>query len=301
MQVIKNYIVKGGAANWSSIKWQLVSLFLDICVNRWGYRNVPEEIPFYAPELSLFNQGQSVFAERGGAYFWLPSVIKDAPNMYGFPFEVDALSINGTEPIISNIRVMQIGRTLKDNKPLTGAEILNNVMRVSTLAILMPYIDRLDYLWSTMGINQALSRVQLVATCSKNNYDVYKRMIEKLLDKRDAVTLIKDKAQLEGIQIQDFHVEYMCDRYWYDFDKTFTQALTAIGIKSNFASQKKERLISAEVDANDAVIQATRDSFLKYREKGLETANKLYGLNMDISENEIDIDNLKSVTETPAE
>lgn len=298
-QIAKQYIIKGDTKNWSSIKWQLVTMCIDICVNRIQYKNLPEEIPFYIPELTLFGNGQSVIAERGGALFWLPSVLREAPNIYGLPYVVDAIPITGTQALLTDIRVLNIGRALADKKPITGVEVLNDVSRTSTLVKVMPYIDRLDYLWATMGINQALSRVQLAARCSRNNYDVYKRMLERLLDKKDPLLLVRDKTQLEGIEIQDFHVEYMCDRYWYDFDKTFTQLLTVLGIKSNFASQKKERLISAEVDANDEVIAYLRDSYLRYREEGINAVNKLYGLNIDVMlGSAFEVDNPFSVDES---
>lgn len=283
MEVMKNYIYKScGGRNWSSIKWQLVTMCVDICISRIKYRNLPPEIPFYIPELELFGSGQTVFAERGGVPFWLPSVLRDGPNFYGLPFEVDGISMTGTEPIISGIRVLNVGRDLKDVKPINGVEILNDVTRTATLAKVMPYIDRIDYLWTTMGMNQALSRVQLVATCSKNQYDVFKRELSRLLDKKNPITLIRDKSQLGGIEVQDFKVEYMCDRYWYDLDKTFTQLFTALGVKTNFASQKKERLITAEVDANDEVITWLRDSYIRFREEGINSINKLYGYNIDV-------------------
>lgn len=302
----KNMIVKK-KDNWGTIIQQMYIMGLDIAVSHYKWKNLPEDIPFYMPEYLLYLYGQCVFFNEGGHYFMLPSVINNSLNLYGVPYMVNAIAIGGEGIVKQDLRVLKCGKTLEDIKEPNAVEVIPNIERISMVAKTAPYLDRLDYLWSTMGINQALSRVQVLGICSKGQYAEFERVLNKLLDKRSPLALVRSKTIMDNVEKLDFNVDYLCDKYWYDFDKCLAMLCTILGIKCNFASQKKERLITAEVDANDEIIAILNDSALEFRLKAVEKINKMFGLNIEIEENkdfekpEIMVDDKESVKEEDGE
>lgn len=279
MLALKNTIIKEGM-NWDSILNTLYIMCLDICVNEGEYDGLPEEIPNYIPEVINFGYGSGVFFNKGGKYFALPCVIGDRSlNIYGEPYVVDAIPIGGNGEIIDTLRVRDVGANF-EVKPKNAVLMLNNIERMPTVVKILPLLNRLDYLWSTMGINEAMSRVGLLASCNKSQFTTMKDVLKNLMGKKDIVTLVRDKTQMENVMPLDFKVEYICDKYWYDFDKVFTLLCTFLGINCNFASQKKERLISDEVNANNELITYLKESRKRYRDMWVDDANKTFGLNI---------------------
>jgi hypothetical protein len=51
---------------------------------------------------------------------------------------------------------------------------------------------------------------------------------------------------------------------------------------NNANQDKKERLVAAEVGANDEQVQATRNIALNARQQAAERINKLYGLSVEV-------------------
>jgi hypothetical protein len=56
--------------------------------------------------------------------------------------------------------------------------------------------------------------------------------------------------------------------------------LTEIGVKSDF--EKKERLITSEVSANDQLLTINVADMLKWRQKGVDQINKMFGTNIKV-------------------
>ena len=61
----------------------------------------------------------------------------------------------------------------------------------------------------------------------------------------------------------------------------WNECLTYLGI-NNANTDKKERLISNEVDANDQLVEACGDIMLKARKEACERINKLFGTNISV-------------------
>lgn len=280
-EVLQIEISKSGKT-WTSIKDNLYLLFTEMSLQMFQYKNLPKEIPDYMLEYSLLRFGQAVFFEKGGHYFCLPCVNQGGLSIYGEPYKVNAIAINGgmfvegliTRPTDEN------GNIIKVN----SVWIKNNIYNISTLGIMQPIINRLDYLWKTMGINTAMTRAQYILQCSQNAKSVVKREMDRLLDCENPFMLVQDKDFTDTMEkgILNTKVEYLCDKYWFDFDKLFTYLCTFLGINTNFSSQKKERVVIAEVEVNNELINYFKDSMKNFRLKAVDEINEMYGLNIEL-------------------
>ena len=62
----------------------------------------------------------------------------------------------------------------------------------------------------------------------------------------------------------------------------WNEALTFLGI-NNANTEKRERLITDEVEANDAHIELSAECMLKARENAIEEINRIFGTNIKVS------------------
>ena len=75
----------------------------------------------------------------------------------------------------------------------------------------------------------------------------------------------------------------------------FNDALTVLGI-DNANTDKKERLITNEVESNEELIKYYLNCYYKTRKKACDDINKKFGLNISIELNK-DVINLLNITE----
>lgn len=68
---------------------------------------------------------------------------------------------------------------------------------------------------------------------------------------------------------------------WDNFHNLENLSFTRMGL-NNANTDKKERLITSEVNANNKVIEASMDTYLMSRQKAAEEINKMFGLNISV-------------------
>jgi hypothetical protein len=269
--------------NMQSIKSQLVLLFEGLANRQFKYNNLPKEIEEWKLEQILFYYGQVVFFKVFDNYVALPCTIASDLDIYGEPQRVNAVAINGQSfPIIpiKNIYSLQNGKLIESQ---SGVRIKNNEQSISTIAFIMPFVDRLVFIWQSLGINESLSRVKYLIRSNKDSANIIQATIKNLLGNKSPVAVVSDKrVVLEELEKVDLNVEYTPDKFWYDFDKTFNTILTMLGINNNSESDKKERLIVDEVNVNNEMINLFTELRLYYRQHAIEQINTLFNLNMSI-------------------
>lgn len=81
---------------------------------------------------------------------------------------------------------------------------------------------------------------------------------------------------------QDVGKNYIAAEILETIRKFECQFANDVGIPSNLATTKKERVSVAEVDANDVETAIGPVLWLEYAREGLKTANKLFGLNLSV-------------------
>jgi hypothetical protein len=278
-----NEVKQSRIDNMQSIKSQLILLFEGLANRQFKYVNLPKEIEEWKLEQMLFYYGQVVFFKVFENYVALPCTIASQLDIYGEPQKVNAIAINGQsfpEIAIKDIYSLTNGKLLTSRQ---GIRIKNNEQSISTIAFLMPFIDRLIFIWQSLGINESLSRMKYLIRSNKDSASVVSATIKQLIGSKSPIAVVSDKrALLDELEKLDFNVEYTPEKYWYDFDKTFNLILTMLGINNNLESNKKERLIVDEVNSNHELINLFTELRLYYRTKAVEDINELFNLNMSI-------------------
>ena len=140
-------------------------------------------------------------------------------------------------------------------------------------------------LFSVNTINSRLSYV--FGAKNKAGAEAMKKMYDQLTAGNTAVFIDKDLLGEDGsptwqLFLQDVGKNYIAPDGLETLRKLECMFANRIGIPANLATAKKERLISAEVSANDAETYTTASLWLDELQKSCETANRLFDLDLSV-------------------
>lgn len=248
----------------------------EMCMNRYYWTGLPEEIDPRFLEMTLFSQGLSVFFwdEEFNRYFALRGAGFGTPNMYNNP----------TEFIV-------YGNTMV-NKTMKGdacVPIWNNYLRTGDTDIVSVYARRLSEIDTTTEVDLIHMRVPVLLTADTNErksvMDAYKQLAEgnpMIAEVSSATGLgtLQDKIGSISTGIDKDYLPHVMEAKV----KTWNEALTLLGIM-NVNSSKKERMVVEEASGSSGQVLAMRAVNLQARKYACEWINAKYGLDVDVTWN----------------
>lgn len=149
------------------------------------------------------------------------------------------------------------------------------------------YADQMALAAESMGINLLNIKTGTVFGAeSKNKAESYKKMYDKLSDGEPAVVIDKELMDDQGKPswfpfTQNVKESYVVSDILSDLRKIEAMFCTEVGIP-NANIDKKERLISDEVNANNVETSSRCEMWLEEIRKGLTKANEKYNLKLAV-------------------
>lgn len=263
------------------IEYQLFVFFLEVSATQFKWEGLPKEIKPYNLEKILNLYGQGVFFKYNGDYLVATCANNSLLNIYGEPVSVLPIALNGMSFNQVNVSssLDSQGKVVLKN----AVRIRNNMTCTPTYFMLKPFIEKLCFIWESMGINAGLSRVKYLLHANKNLSNAMKTEIKKLVGGAECIPVVNEKINtMKEIEKLDFNIPYEPSKYWEDFDKTFQFALQICGITTNVSSGKKERLIVSEVESNDELTTLAEDTRLEFRQLGCEELKETFDLSVSV-------------------
>ena len=264
------------------IQVQLYLYIFGIINEQFKWKGLPKEIKSYNIEKVLNLYGQGVLFKPNGSeqYAFCNAVNTNMLNIYGEPCEVQPVAINGM-----NFDRVRVNTTLGSDGSIMMQDavlIKNNLTSTPTYAMIKPLVEEMAFIWQSKGINAGLSRVKAIVHANKNLASTIRQQLKSIIGSSSMIPVVSEKTNiLKEIEKLDFNVEYTPEKYWQDFDKCFATICQWLGITTNLAQEKKERLIVSEVESNDELTTISEDARLSYRKIGCEQAKELFGLDME--------------------
>ena len=262
------------------IEVQLFIYIFGIINEQFKWEGLPKEIKPHNVEkvLNLYGQGV-LFKVNEDNYAFCNAVNTNMLNIYGEPAEVQPVAINGMnfDRVRVNTTLGMTGEVELQNAVL----IKNNLTSTPTYAMIKPLVEEMAFIWQSKGINAGLSRVKALIHSNKSVASSIKQQLKSIIGSSTMIPVVSEKTNiLKEIEKLDFNVEYTPDKYWEDFDKTFSTICQWLGITTNLSQDKKERLIVSEVESNDELTTISEDARLTFRKLGCEQAKELFGLDI---------------------
>lgn len=166
------------------------------------------------------------------------------------------------------------------------------------------YADILALSAETVGTNLFNSKLAYVfASQNKAAAETFKKMYDKIASGEPAVFMDKGLFNDDGspnwlMFNQDLKNSYIVSEIMDDMRKWECKFCSDLGIPNN-DNEKKERLITAEVESNDVEVKLWADLALEELKKSCEKTRKMFGieLNVDWRFKEVMSDESKSLTD----
>lgn len=184
-----------------------------------------------------------------------------------------------TNPVFSDSKMLEIGNECEIIKlqPDYG----------SVMDIVSTYADLLAVALETANINLMNSKASFIfMASSKAQAETFKKLYDELASGKPFSIIDKNMFNEDGSKTWDYFVQnvgqnYITDRILNDMKSIEDQFNTKIGIP-NANTQKRERLITSEVLANDIDTKALVNVWLDTMRSDIAKVNERYGLNINV-------------------
>jgi hypothetical protein len=288
-----------GAMRETNIQRMLQRVLSELAMNRFKYENLPESVDERFLELTLLFNSSAVWywdedydkllAVRGAGF--------GAMNFYDNPVAFQTIGPGNSINIAGAAVATFLPKTLSAYIPTADKDLdpakkrrkavgmYPNYMRTPDIDIVMVYSTRLATIDRTLEINTKNARRNKVVTSNVNN-QLSVTNLGRQQDEGVEVINVKDGFQPEtiiqaldlGITPESYDKLSVLRARWWN------EAMGLLGI-DNANQDKKERLVAAEVGANDAQTDSMRFVALQARRQALEYINDIWGLEIKVDYN----------------
>lgn len=254
------------AALMNNLTFQTIySRLKNLALNVFKWEGLPEGLKQEYIEMALYTHGQALFFKDVMLGFMCLQCLPDGQvNVYGEPVNYRAIGFNYTEPY--NI----------DN----SVRMKNNLALISTHDYIMIFANKLYEIERTLDVNIKAQKTPYIIRCSDKNLLTFKNIFAQVDGNVPAIYVDK-MLNIDDIGVIETQAPYIADKVSTYKHEVMDDINTFLGI-NNSNTQKKERLITDEVNSNNEMISMSVDYLLEERKKACEAINKMFGLSVSV-------------------
>lgn len=251
--------------------------FLDIALSVFEWHNLPDGVDERMLELWLLTNGYCIFfhdddlkydekrrAPEG--YAVLQGVATGKWDIYNYPEERRVFAPNG------------FLKTLTDDNSVI---IFNDRLRAPVLPTICLYARRIAEIDRTIDINVMNQKAPKIMRTDDKQKLSFRNLAAKVMG--NVYTILVDKnMNLKDVEVLDMTTPFVGE----DMDRLkrryVSECMTFLGVEGA-NTDKKERLISAEILRGMGDVEAMRFTRLTARQQACKEINELFGLDVDVT------------------
>ena len=242
-----------------------------ICLSMFEWVNLPVSMNARFLEICLFYIGQAALL-YDDTYGYINTMAADGGyiNLYGLPTEIQCYSYRFNQR-----------RTLYMSE--TGAEkgeecilVMNNYERVPTASTINLFALRLSEADRTCDVNIKGQRTPLLITTDQKSYFTLKKMYEEYDGNTPAIFADKNIITADAMKALKTEAPFIANDIMLYKKEIWNEMLSFLGIQN--LSEKRERLISNEIDSNNELLNLNLQALLVPRKEACKQFNEKYGL-----------------------
>lgn len=246
---------------------QYIDRLTELAMSSFEWRNVPETIDIRFLEKTLLMHGQAVFFyDPALEYLCLPVTLEGALDVYENPTGRRAYASNGY-----NARLTQSDSVI----------IYNNMLRRPSYADLEDFALRLYNLDRIIDVNANAQKTPVLISATEQQRLTMLNLYQQYDGNQPYIFGDKNLYADGGISCIKTDAPYVADKIYELKTRYWNEALTYLGI-SNVAMQKKERMISDEVQRSQGGTIASRFSRTQARQSAVDTINEMFDLDIEV-------------------
>lgn len=158
--------------------------------------------------------------------------------------------------------------------------IRNNDDSIPTFPTIQLYAHDLTNIKRTIDTNIIAQKIPYIILCSDKQKLSFKQLVKQANDNEPYIYGDKN-LDLNEIKIMKTDVPIVFDKLQLQKSNVWNECMTFLGI-NNANTDKRERLITNEVQANNELIQVNSDVMLKARETACKLINEMFGLDIRV-------------------
>lgn len=241
---------------------------LSLAMNRFKYFGLPETCDSRYLERALLNKGYATIARPANtneSFVSLNAIWNGNFNIYGNPTKWKAYS--------------QYNQNWKfDVTPENGVFIWDNESRSCPWRILEKFAYDLAKIQRSRELNRTMQNTPLVLTCPPEGKQEAENIMMSIFTGQPAIGMFQNNGiNFDALNV---NVEYKADTYQRDFENTFNQIYSYLGIKN--LTRKNERMIEDEVLSQNEPCTIMATNALASRQRALDKFNKRFGFNSTV-------------------
>lgn len=233
----------------------------EYAINMFEWHNLPLSVDERFLELCLFEYGYAVFFKHkdNGNLMALNCRIDGRLNVYRIPLYRTAYATNGFQQKL----------TIDDS-----VLIFNNYLRQPTTLTIELYAKRLYEVEQTISVNMKAQKYTTLFKCPESQRLTFKNIMMKW-DGNEPFIFGDKNLDVKSIEVINAQSPYNIDKMDIHKHIIWNEAMTFLGI-DNANSDKKERLVEDEVNANNGQIEASRYVMLNARRQACRQINEMF-------------------------
>lgn len=251
----------------------LRSSIMELLVSRFEWFGLPEDMPIYHVEKTLVEKGQILFFQtKTDGIFALPGTPQ------GFNVYYEPLKFTVISPVIKGTYDLN-----KDKCVL----VKNNLDGKSEMEIIDTYLYELADIKSSQSQNRQVKKTPFILTGNERTINSVYEQLTQISQGRSYIAIDTKSNSLGKIDVFDLDAPDYSASYQQEFDEMKGELLEFLGINSNPNPNKKERMITDEVDTNAQETNLHRNMRLRLRQDSAKKMSKLFGVKITVNESEV--------------
>ena len=239
----------------------------NMATNIFKWEGLPDEIPEHYIEEVLFTRGKALFFnDPDYGFLCLPANGSGIKNVYGEDLAFYAHGFGYSKTITGD----------------EGVLIWNNNTKSATAEIVMAFAGRLATVERVTDTNMNAQKTPILIVGDEKSILTLKNIYKKYEGNEPVIFGDKNFMNNQTVTSINTMAPYVIDKLDVHKMNLWNEALTFLGVK-NANTDKRERLITAEVDANDQHIQSNLEIMLTARQRAADKINERFGLSIKVT------------------
>lgn len=158
--------------------------------------------------------------------------------------------------------------------------IRNNDESLPTYESVLLFAYKLAQVERTIQVNIEAQKTPVIVECNEKERNSYRNFMKQRND-NEPLIMVSDKMNTNGIKVHDLKAPPVFKELELQKHMIWNEAMTFMGL-NNSNQDKKERMVTNEVEANNEQVEGCLNAGLKARERACKEINRIFGTNISV-------------------